>query len=89
MTKVLEISVPAQKNLGGVYPVCNNAIIHGKEPRVKNCPWTINPDLILGKPQLSALRRDRKIVDGEGSVSVANTANAIKMFLIIIFFSMS
>lgn len=58
MTKVSEINVPAQKNFGGLVPVCINATVQGKEPRLKSCPLTIIPELIEGRPQVSTLLRN-------------------------------
>lgn len=83
MTKVFEISVPAQKKLGGIHPVCNKATIHGNEPRVKFFPFTINPNGLCGTPQVSVFLRDLFVGNTENLATVAKTTIVIKIFLII------
>lgn len=84
MTKVSEISVPPQKNFGGLKPVCINATIQGNDPRAKLCPRTINPTSLFEIPQVSALLRDRPNDTTDDCVTIAHPTNTIKIFLIIV-----
>lgn len=85
MTKVFVINVPAQKNFGGRNPVCINATIHGNVPRAKSFPPIIIPISIFGAPQVPVSLRDRLSTNPDDSNVNAQTAIAMKIFLIIAF----
>lgn len=84
IANVFEISVAAQKNLGGFHPVCINATTQGKDPRRKFCPRTIIPISILGTPQFFALFCDPLNDKAESSWVIAQSAIGIKIFFIIV-----
>lgn len=84
MTKVLEIIVPAQKNAGGLNPWCNNATIHGNDPRWKLRPATISPVFTFGTPQVSEFLRDRLNDRAERCFMTAHATIRMKIFLIIV-----
>lgn len=86
MTKVLEINVPAQKYAGGLVPKCVKATIHGKEPRLKFFPCTINPCVIFGTPHVSEflwIRFSIPYCDSDDPVTAEQVTIIIKKFLII------
>lgn len=76
-TKVDEISVPAQKYVGGYTFEYIKATIHGKSPLVKLLPLTMRPELILGTPQAAVLLRDRLELT---IAMIAQTKMRTKMF---------
>lgn len=81
MTKVFEINVPEQKNLGGLCPVCISATIHGNEPRGKFSPCIMRFEVVFGNPQVSLLAPDRLLMRAEDSATNAHIAITIKTFL--------
>lgn len=85
ITKVFEMSVPPQKNLGGLVPVCINATIHGKVPRGKSCPRTISPDWLFWTPHVSTLLGDRSTKVSEDFAKIVLKAITMRIFLIIAF----
>lgn len=86
MTKVLEISVPAQKNSGGenrdLEVVFINATVQGNEPRLNSCPRIINPNLTFETPQVSLLLRD-PLIKADDTTAIAKMTTAVKKYFVI------
>lgn len=73
ITKVDEIRVPPQKNLGGFSFVRNKATIHGKSPRLLLNPFLMSPIEVLETPQVPTFLRIRADVSANVDAGRVNT----------------